>query len=242
MARLFLILGLILLTACAAPLPSPLPDVLLLGEQHDEPAHQRWHRQTVEQLIARGQVAAVALEMAEQGRSTAGLARDASETDVKASLGWDDKGWPWSAYGPAVMAAVRADIPVLGANLPLARLREVMADASLDKAVSAAVLQAQREAVRSGHCDLLPASQLGPMTRVQIARDRTMAQVLRGAVRPGQTVVLIAGAGHVDPTLGVPLHLDGGLRAYSRVWPAGAPKQDYCAALRRQLDKRAPQS
>jgi uncharacterized iron-regulated protein len=242
MARRFLLLLVALVTACAAPLPSPLPDVLLLGEQHDEPTHQQWHHRTALQLIDQGKLAAVALEMAEQGRSTAGLARSASEADVKAALGWDDKGWPWSAYEPVVMAAVRAGIPVLGANLPLARLREVMADASLDGAVSAAVLQAQHEAVRSGHCDLLPASQLAPMTRVQIARDRTMAQVLGSAARAGHTVVLIAGAKHADPELGVPLHLDGRLQAASRIWPAGPPKQDYCAVMRRQLDKRRPQS
>jgi uncharacterized iron-regulated protein len=80
------------------------------------------------------------------------------------------------------------------------------------------------------------------MTRVQIARDRTMAQVLGSAARPGKTVVLIAGAGHADPELGVPLHLDGRLQAASRIWPAGPPKQDYCAVMRRQLDKRRPPS
>jgi uncharacterized iron-regulated protein len=246
MARRFLLLLMALMTACAtllpSPLPSPLPDVLLLGEQHDEPTHQQWHHRTVGQLIERGKLAAVALEMAEQGRSTAGLAHSASDAEVKTALGWDDKSWPWSAYEPAVMAAVRAGIPVLGANLPPARLREVMADARLDGAVPAAVLQAQHDAVRSGHCDLLPASQVGPMTRVQIARDRTMAQVLGSAARPGQTVLLIAGAKHADPELGVPLHLDGRLQAASRIWPAGPPKQDYCAVMRRQLDKRRPPS
>jgi uncharacterized iron-regulated protein len=238
MARLFFLMALVVMLAgCAQSLPSPLPDVLLLGEQHDEPEHQQWHRRTVEQLAQRGQLAAVALEMAEQGRSTAGLPRDASPEQVKAALAWDDKGWPWTAYGPAVMAAVAAGVPVLGANLPRARQREVMADASLEDTVTTSVLQAQQEAVRTGHCDLLPDSQLRPMVRVQLARDRAMAQVLRQAARPGQTVVLIAGARHADPALGVPLHLDGGLQAYSRIWPAGPPKQDYCAGLRRQLDK-----
>ena len=41
----------------------------------------------------------------------------------------------------------------------------------------------------------------------QIARDRAMAQTLQQAARPGKTVVLLAGSGHVDPRLGVPRHL-----------------------------------
>ena len=46
------------------------------------------------------------------------------------------------------------------------------------------------------------------MARIQIARDKTMAQVLIEAQRQyGQTTVLITGAGHVLRTAGVPAHL-----------------------------------
>src|SRR4051794_34994338 len=93
-------------------------DVVLVGEQHDDAAHQQEHRDLIQALAARGKLAAVAIEMAEQGTSTAGLPRDADESTVRASLGWDDAGWPWQAYAPAVLAAVRAGVPVLGANLP----------------------------------------------------------------------------------------------------------------------------
>ena len=108
--------------AAQARLATLLPaDALLLGEQHDAPAHQQLQRQAVQWLAARGQLAALALEMAEQGRSTAGLPRDASEADVQRALAWRDAGWPWQTYRPVVMAAVRAGVPVLGANLPAAR-------------------------------------------------------------------------------------------------------------------------
>src|SRR3954470_2846234 len=119
-------------------------DVLLVGEQHDDAAHQREHRDLIQALAARGGRAAVAIEMAEQGSSTAGLPLDADESTVRASLGWDDKGWPWEAYAPAVMAAVRAGVPVIGANLPRERLRPAMQDASLDNVLDAAALDTQR--------------------------------------------------------------------------------------------------
>ena len=46
-------------------------DVLLLGEQHDAPAHQQWERDTVQALAREGRLAAVVLEMAHAGTDTA---------------------------------------------------------------------------------------------------------------------------------------------------------------------------
>lgn len=225
-------------------------DVILLGEQHDAPDHQRVQRDVVQALAARGQLAALVLEMAEQGHSTRGLQADASETQVRAALQWNDDAWPWRAYGPAVMTAVRAGVPVLGANLPRTQLRARMADPQLDTLLPGPALKAQQQAIRLGHCGMLPESQITPMTRVQIARDLTMANTLRAAVQPGQTVLLLAGHGHVDRQLGVPKHLPSSLQVkavvlgddtreaealpptdrFDHLWPARpADAKDYCA-------------
>ena len=268
-------LSLALLGAAGCATPAPLgadaqarlatllpADVLLLGEQHDAPAHQQLQRQAVQWLAARGELAALALEMAEQGRSTAGLPRDASEADVQHALAWRDAGWPWQTYRPVVMAAVRAGVPVLGANLPAARQREAMRDAALDARLPPAALAEQQQRMRDGHCGLLPESQIGPMTRVQIARDIAMADTVRAARQPGRTVLLVAGNGHVHRALGVPLHLPPDLttkvlsaqsgQAQAAIdsevtdtlpahtsgadllWPTPpVPPRDYCAELRR---------
>ena len=268
-------LSLALLGAAGCATPAPLgadgqarlatllpTDVLLLGEQHDAPAHQQLQRQAVQWLAARGELAALALEMAEQGRSTAGLPRDASEADVQHALAWRDAGWPWKTYRPVVMAAVRAGVPVLGANLPAARQREAMRDAALDARLPPAALAEQQQRMRDGHCGLLPESQIGPMTRVQIARDIAMADTVRAARQPGRTVLLVAGNGHVHRALGVPLHLPPDLttkvlsaqsgQAQAAIdsevtdtlpahtsgadllWPTPpVPPRDYCAELRR---------
>jgi uncharacterized iron-regulated protein len=209
------------------------PDVLLLGEQHDAPTHQAQQLRVVEGLAGRGQLAALALEMAEQGRTTAGLAATATQEQVRAALAWDDAGWPWAAYAPAVMAAVRAGVPVVGANLPRARMRAAMGDEALDRLLAEPALAAQREAIRAGHCGMLPESQIAPMTRIQIARDRAMAEVLDRAASRGKTVVLISGAGHADPALGVPQYLPAKRRVQSLILPAQPPQRDYCEQLRR---------
>lgn len=240
----FAAIGLFLLASCSSlPLPPGLPgdpgapeiDVLLLGEQHDAPGHQQLHRRVVQTLAARGRLAALALEMAGQGASTAGLLPDAPEAAVQTALHWDDSGWPWRTYGPAVMAAVAAGVPVLGANLPRAQWRSAMEDGKLETFLSAPALEAQQQAIRLGHCNLLPEAQIRPMTRMQIARDRTMAQTLEQAVTPGKTVVLLAGAGHVDETLGVPLHLAAKLRVRSVTLTPEPQAKDYCAQLQRQM-------
>lgn len=224
-------------------------DIILLGEQHDAADHQQVHRIVVEALAAKNSLAALALEMTSQGQSTVALASNASEDAVRQALQWNNAGWPWSAYGPAVMAAVRAGVPVIGANLPPAQLRQAMARTELDAVLAAPALKAQQQNIRTGHCDLLPESQIAPMTRVQIARDLAMADTLAKAVQAGKTVVLLAGGGHVDRSLGVPLHLAPGLKVkavlirpeiqtdlsesisnFDAIWPAqAAPVVDYCA-------------
>lgn len=225
--------------------------VLLLGEQHDVPAHQQLQRAVVQALAAQGTLAALALEMAEQGATTATLAPDASEAQAQAALRWDAAAWPWAAYGPVVMTAVRAGVPVLGANLPRAQIRDAMKSVALDDHLTPGSWQKQQENIRQGHCGLLPESQIVPMTRVQTARDAAMARTLLAARQPGKTVLLIAGNGHVDREVGVPTHLGRDLLrktvmlgAMAQVYPAASdalwvtpapPPRDHCAELQRQM-------
>lgn len=244
---------LLALAACSTPAP-PLPDapVLIFGEQHDQPDHQRQVAQAVRQLAAQGRLAAVVIEMAEQGRSTAGLPRDADAARVREALAWS--GWDWPVYEGVVMAAVRAGVPVLGGNLPRARLRETMGDAARDARVGPDAREKLATAVRDGHCGLLPAEQEPGMVRVQIARDEAMAATVAGALQPGRSVLLLTGAQHAARDRGVPLHLarqhgaprvhvvvfgseDLGLAA-DELRPARfTPRPDPCKGLAEQLRK-----
>jgi uncharacterized iron-regulated protein len=259
-------------------------DALLLGEQHDAPDHQRIHREVIEALAARGALAGVVLEMAMQGNSTASLARlgsnggqgvaAVSETAVRDALKWDEQAWPWATYAPAIMAAVRAGVAVMGANMPRAQMGAAMQQTALDQRLNGPALKAQQQLIRLGHCNLLPESQISPMTRIQIARDVAMANAIAQAhasaanagsaavaanaantVPPGKTVVLLAGSGHADRTLGVPQHLPPHLKTrsvllvagsasdaadraadFDVVWSAAAvPPQDYCAGLKGKI-------
>ncbi|QCB47177.1 ChaN family lipoprotein [Hydrogenophaga sp. PAMC20947] len=234
--------------------PTELPPamILLLGEQHDADAHQTLQRKVVIQLGREGRLEAVVLEMAEQGRDTRGLPARATEALVRERLQWDDEAWPWRRYGPVVMSAVRAEVPVVGGNLPRAAMVDVMRDPSRDAALDDKARARQTEDIRLSHCGLLPESQLPGMVRIQIARDQALAGTVAGLVKTGHSVVLIAGARHVARDLGVPRHWRPALRAEAHVvlmqaggdttapaegadvvWATPAlPEKDHCADLR----------
>jgi uncharacterized iron-regulated protein len=261
--------ALVALAGCATPPRSSTADtwpqalqhllpteVLLLGERHDAPQHQDMQRQTVQWLAQRGLLAALVMEMAEAGHSTQGLVPQASEAEVQAALGWSEALWPWQSYGPVAMAAVRAGVPVLGGNLPRPQLRTAQTDASLEALLNPAAMDRQRQAVRDGHCGLLPESRVPGMARVQVARDQSMAQTAAAARRPGQVVLLVAGAAHVQRSLGVPMHLpqnidtkvviahagiaQAAIKTEADWWHAtdALPPDDACEQLRQQWQNR----
>ena len=243
--------------------------VLLLGEQHDAPQHQQRQREVLGALIAQRQAAALVIEMAEQGGDTRQLPANASEADARQALGWsasEAAGWDWAVYGPLVMQAVRAGVPVWGGNLPRAQMRSTMQDAALDNRLTAPALKTQQDQIRDGHCQMLPESQIAPMTRIQIGRDRAMASTVEAAIRSGQTVLLVAGNQHVKRDLGVPVHLGPQVQVQARVvvmqsgqsagngnnpgetsadastadrvWQTAAlPPKDYCAEFKAQMGK-----
>ncbi len=240
---------------------------LLLGEQHDASEHQRIARALVQTLADRSALAAVVLEMLPAGSSSAQLPRDSTEATVQRALGWNEGAWPWAAYGPVVMAAVQAGVPVLGGNLPDQQMRAQMARSELDGRLAPAALAEQQQLMRQGHCGLLPESQIVPMARIQIARDLSLAATLEAAMRqagPQQLVLMLSGSVHADKRLGVPAHLPPELAVrsvrllaggpsgqagqgsqneglFDAHWPtAPAPPTDHCAALREHFRQRPP--
>lgn len=235
----------------------PNAELILLGEQHDAPEHQELARLSVEVLANKKVLSALVLEMADAGVSTEGMPTESSETAVRERLKWSNAGWPWSRYGPVVMEAVRAGVPVVGSNLPRSGMTAVMKEDALDSKVPSAVLAGHRERMIEGHCGLLPESQVPAMARIQIARDERMAQTASMWMRSGKSVLLLAGAEHVKKDRGIPLLLDAKSKGkVDVVWmqastavnrnPALAdfdwqtppvPFKDYCADMKKSMQR-----
>ncbi len=240
-ARLCLVAACGGFAACGTPSGSRA-QLLLLGEQHDAPSHPRLHADAIQELIAKRQLGALVLEMANTHARTDTQDRGSTEAQVQAALGWNTKAWPWEHYRTAIMAAVRAGVPVAGGNLPQPKLRAAMQAPDYASLFTAQAWQGHLDAIRSGHCDMLPTAQLEPMARAQVARDVEMADTLLSEARPaaaqGKTIVLLAGSGHLDPLLGVPFQLqrlapDTSVRI--RLWPRQDTGQDYCAEFKKQM-------
>lgn len=237
-----------------------LPDaeLILLGEQHDAPEHQELARLSVEVLANKKVLSALVLEMADAGVSTEGMPMESSEATVRERLKWNDAGWPWSRYGPVVMEAVRAGVPVAGSNLPRSAMAAVMKEDALDGKVPSAVLAVHRERMIEGHCGLLPESQVPAMARIQIARDERMAQTASLWIRSGKSILLLAGAEHVKKDRGIPLLLDAKSKSkVAVIWMQAStsvnkdpkladydwqtppvPFKDYCADMKKSMQSK----
>jgi len=274
----------------AATLPLPevarRADYLLLGELHDNAHHHRmrlrWldeladvHRYALalEQLDADRQAMldqALADDVLEAGRSPAtDLASRARR--IASAAGFDFNGWSWAFYGPVIELALRRDLPLVAANLSNADTAKV-AQGVVEPAPPPPgwgddEAERMREAIREGHCNLLPERAVEAMAVAQRTRDARIARALVDAhERTGLPVVLLAGNGHLRRDVGVPLHLaalrpnarvvsialleprelarqaqvSSGRSPFDVVVPtASQPRKDPCAALRDHMQRRA---
>ena len=219
--RLFAALLPFVLLGCAHRDPAASAQVLLLGETHDNGEGHRLRADDLRERIEAGWRPAIAMEQFDresQALLDAAL-RECSDADcVVARAAPGKSSWTWAFYTPVITLALQYQLPVLAANLSRADAGKVIQggiasplDAGvvsrygLDKPVPAKVLTPQVEAVRSGHCGLLPEAMLEPMALAQIARDVVMAETLRPFATRG--VVLIAGNGHVRRDIAVPYWL-----------------------------------
>lgn len=207
----------------AEPIVETTPRLFLLGEVHD---NAEGHRQRLEELRldAKGSAdMAIAMEQFDrehQAALDAAMARCAEAACVIAAASPGKSSWNWDYYAPVIQLALDHDIPLLAANLSradaagvveggFAVLPERLRTTYLDRPLPDGLLAAQVEAVRAGHCNMLPEAMLEPMARAQIARDVVMADTLVGALADHELVFLLAGNGHVDRRVGVSLWLGG---------------------------------
>lgn len=191
--------------------------VILLGETHDNAVQQALRISALRQFVASGARPALALEQfdldrqADIDRARRERPRDAAYLIDRAGA---DPGWNWNYYRPFVELALQYDLPIVAANLSRNDAMRVAVEGwsalfdaetrdqlKLDR-LPADLHQKQLQAVRTGHCNLLPAGQEEPLARAQVARDIIMARAIRPYLGTG--VVLLAGNGHVRRDIGVP--------------------------------------
>ncbi|MFM9435083.1 putative iron-regulated protein [Janthinobacterium sp. CG_23.3] len=221
-APLLAALGALALAGCGAVQRAPAPaappanpQVLLLGEVHDNAAGHRARFDELRLRVEAGWRPAIAMEQFDREHQAllSKAQRDCADAEcvirVMAAPRWD-----WALYRPVISLALQYDLPLLAANLSRADASRTVRDGikasfdaatvaayQLDAPLPAAIRAGQQREIVAGHCNMLPDSMLGGMVDAQIARDIWMAKIVRA--QAPRDVVLLAGNGHVRKDFGV---------------------------------------
>jgi uncharacterized iron-regulated protein len=141
-------------------------------------------------------------------------AKEAS--DLGDILHWKELGWPdWSMYQPIADAALTAQLPLLAGAVDRASIKslaepappekftQMLDDFRLSQPLKPAIMKALEKEISEGHCNMMPATAIPPMIKVQRARDALMAKAMLSP-RADDGAVLIAGSGHIRNDWAVP--------------------------------------
>lgn len=200
----------------AADLPGLIagaaPEILVLGEVHDNAAHHQNQALAVAALRPR----ALVFEMLtpEQAAKVTPELRARPE-DLGKALGWQEAGWPdFALYAPIFAAA--PDAVIVGAALPRTEVRRAMSEPlekifpdaarfGLDQPYPPEVQAALEAETQEDHCNALPADMLPGMVAAQRLRDAAFAAAsLRALKATTGPVALITGSGHARTDRAVP--------------------------------------
>ena len=230
--RLLLAFGAMLASACTSLLPQTrdadllsrmaAADVVLIGELHDNVAQHRLRLGWLRELSGRVPITLVLEHLDADAQSRLDEARRAQDTTrpvaerarrLAEAAGFRFDGWDWALIGPVIELALDRDLPIRAGNLSpreafaIARGQPHPLAGAHPRGWSADIERTLSEAIREGHCGVLPESMIPAMVRAQRARDARLAEVVADARAGGRTPVLLAGNGHVRTDVGVPLHL-----------------------------------
>jgi len=201
--------------APAAAAAQPNPQVLLLGEVHDNPQGHRQRYELLRQRVEAGWRPAIAMEQFDRenqdllDKAQKGCLDAACVIRVAGGTGWD-----WQLYYPVIQLALTYQLPLVAANLSRNDASRVVRDGvqatfdpqsvaayHLDQPLPADIVSGQQREIAAGHCNMLSDMMAGGMVNAQISRDIWMAKLLRE--QQPRDVVLIAGNGHVRKDIGV---------------------------------------
>ncbi|WP_028104623.1 ChaN family lipoprotein [Pseudoduganella violaceinigra] len=206
--------------AYTAPSAASNPQVLLLGEVHDNKEGHKLRFEDLRQRVEAGWRPAIAMEQFD--RETQAMLDEAQKGCLDASClitVMGKKGWDWQQYYPVIQLALNNKLPLIAANLSRNDASKVVRDgvaSSFDAATISAyklkdalpsdLRRGQEKAIQEGHCNMVSDLMLPGMVNAQVARDIWMAKLIRQ--QQPRDVVLIAGNGHVRKDIGVPRWLN----------------------------------
>ncbi|SDH20136.1 ChaN family lipoprotein [Janthinobacterium sp. YR213] len=227
-ARAALLSSMLALAACgsllkkeAPPAPVPVadtlpnPQVLLLGEVHDNAQGQRLRVEELRRRLAAGWRPVIVMEQFDRENQDllTRAARDCADPDCIIRV-MEQPRWDWSLYRPVLDLVVSYQLSLVAGNLSPADASRIVRDGIrwsmppamvatyLAAPVPADILDGQQKEVQAARCNMLPDMMINGVVNAQVARDIWMAKLIRD--QAPRDVVLIAGNAHVRKDIGVP--------------------------------------
>lgn len=184
--------------------------IVVLGEQHDNPAHHARQAEWVAGLKPK----ALVFEMLTRDQGKKAQDDWNTQSELDALIGWSQTSWPsFDMYYPIFAAA--PDAVIYGAGITRDGLQEMLQTPLADHPSAAqfgldtppdAGEQTAREALQAeAHCNALPETLLPMMVDAQRHRDLALAGAALDALeQTGGPVVVITGNGHARTDWGMP--------------------------------------
>jgi len=203
-----------------------LDRLLLLGEIHDNADHHRLQAWVISQLTARHFKPAIVMEQIRADQ--AGVLKLFMSGKFKTAermgpaIGWEKSGWPkWPNYQPIAEAALAAGLNIYSGDTSRTMNRKVgkqgfkalapgeVENLGLNHSLGRKLDEALAVELVASHCNMMPKNMMGPMALVQRYRDAHLANAMSIAAQTNESVILIAGNGHVRTDRAVPWYLRG---------------------------------
>jgi uncharacterized iron-regulated protein len=202
-------------TPAASAEPAGNPQVLLLGEVHDNAEGHKLRYELLRRRVEAGWRPAIVMEQFDRENQDALTQAQKGCLDAQCVIRVvGGPRWDWQLYYPVIQLALTYQLPLVAANLSRADASRVVRDGvratfdpksiqdyHLDQPLPADIRSAQQQEIVDGHCNMLPDMMIGGMVDAQVARDIWMAKIVRE--QQPRDVVLIAGNGHVRKDIGV---------------------------------------
>ncbi len=209
--------------------------IILIGEQHDNPAHHKFQNEVLEKLSEQNRLKSVIFEQVDWDNQGPLSFLDRNNLNkLPKKIDWDKSGWPdYDLYRPLFETAVYARAKVIAGGLPKNRI-PLLTKGNYEVAFSAAemerlkirtplseeALALMKKEIFDGHCQMIPEDHLDSMVPVQRARDAAMVKgYLKEADISGVTVFIL-GNGHARKDFGVPTLLKA-IDPNLKVWSIG---------------------
>lgn len=202
------------------------PDILLLGEVHDNPIHHAyrslWLDVSWKGVGSRPALVAEHIRADQQAalNDFRGLDPPGAAADLFRLLEWDKSGWPeQKIFEPLFAAAIAAKLPIIPGDPAKGKVREVARGGfdvipaedrgrmRLDTTLPELLAADLAAELKGSHCGLLPETAVPGMSRAQHYRDAHLADQLIKAAGLQDVALLVAGNGHVRADRGVPWHV-----------------------------------